>query len=304
MAQSIDVAAYQLLKKYPPDKGNTYSFPPEENLWLHSHQAILGEAESMRKALEALVERRKTTAKNEPLEAWVVDCLHTVWSGHRQYLEAHHEHEEVTVGEIAKKRFQWPKEISTTHADIDNMFKAIQDLMVNLRSAMETQNGLEADQVLERLLEKWTGYQKELTLHIELEEATIVPLVRAYMSHNEMNMLIFKIMSNVPKNELGAIVHYTGEEHIRTVSMPYQRMPSFLWQWLLKPAVDSYRLTYVASAEAVRLGIPKPSEPKPAGLTSRFFKGMMACFSFPFSVLQNVLTTLTASNPTKALKSD
>ncbi|CAB9520988.1 expressed unknown protein [Seminavis robusta] len=304
MAPPIDVAAYQLSDKHPPDKGDTYSFPPEENLWLQCHQAILGEVESMQKALEALVERRKTTAKNEPLEAWVVDCLHTVWSGHRQYLEAHHEHEEVLVGEIAKKRFQWPKEISSTHDDLDNMFKAIHDLMVNLRSAMETQNGLEADQVLERLLEKWTGYQKELTLHIELEEATIVPLVRAYMSHNEMNMLIFKMMSNVPKNELGAIVHYTGEEHIRTVTMPYQRMPSFLWNWLLKPAVDAYRLTYVASAEAVRLGIPKHSEPMPVGLISRFFKGIMGYFSVPFSVLQKVLATLAASNPTKVLKSD
>ena len=121
--------------------------------------------------------------------------------------------------------------------------------------------------------------------HLELEEETLVPLVRAYMSHGDMSKLIFQMIRLMPKNEIGAIIHFTGETRIRTVSLPLQGIPDLLWPIFFQPAVDKYRSTVVAATEAIRTGIPPP-EIKEETICSQFCHWL----GKPFFTLLQVVT--------------
>lgn len=248
---TIKVKDYQLSAQFPPDKSASYPFPPEEDLWIHGHNAIRGEMHDLRESLEALVKR--LSKGNTELETWEVSCLEIVWNAHYQYLEAHHHHEEHTVGSVAKRRFRWPEHVSSTHSELESMLQHIDQQVKDIRKVEG--GSLVATQ---KLLATWSNYQKEMLEHLEFEEENLIPLVRAYLSHQDMCVLFFQILRKVPKSEVGAVIHYTGDEHIRTVSLKFQGVPDWTWPFFFQPAVSKYRRTIVASVEAIRSGIPPP----------------------------------------------
>lgn len=274
MAPITNLADYQLSNKYPPDKGDTYPFPPEENLWIHSHNAIRGEIRDIRHALEALVSRRSKDPSEE-FSPWIVESLQVVWDGHYQYLKAHHHHEEVTVGAIARERFRWPEEVTHTHEDLEKKLQQV-DEALNLLRCVCTSTVDKANAACAALLQAWIAYQDVALPHMQFEEETLIPLVRAYLSHWDMNKLVFKMLAMVPKSEVGAIIHYTGEEHCRNSVFPQQNFPSVLWPLVFTPSLIDYRRTIVGNMEAVRLGIKPPSAP--GGVCDRVWAWLKAPF--------------------------
>ena len=262
---TIKVEDYQLSDQYPPTMGDTYPFPPEENLWIHTHNAIRGEIYNLREALEELVARLE---KNDgKLEEWIVDCLEEVWASHFDFVENHNLQEEVTVGSIAKPRFRWPEDVSSTHEDLENLLHNIDAQVKQMRKMVGTNSALGSTK---KLLETFAEYEKEMLEHLDFEEENLIPLVRAYLSHADMTGLIFKMLRNIPKNEVGSIIHFTGEDHIRNVSLKFQGVPDFLWPFFFQPALDKYRCTIVAGTEAIRTGTPPPEVAKEESICSKF----------------------------------
>jgi hypothetical protein len=271
----IDPADYQLSDAYLPDKGSTYPFPPEENLWIHSHKAIRGEIELIRNALEAVVARQ-----DQSVPLWIVDSLQVGWDAHFQYLEAHLPPKETTVGTEAKRRFRWPEDASHTHEDLEKKLQAVDESLKALRNEA-SENPNQSYPAAQALLQAWIEYQEVVLPHMQYEEETLIPLVRAYMSHWDMTKLVFKIRKMVPKSELGAIVHFTGEEHMRYKNLPLQSIPDILWPFVFQPAVDDYRERILANIEAVLTGVELPHPHEKPGMLARFCGTVLKQLCFP-----------------------
>jgi hypothetical protein len=99
--------------------------------------------------------------------------------------------------------------------------------------------------------------------HLQEEEDVGLPLYRAYFTQQDAAPLIKELVDNSPKYELGSIIYFDGVERFRTVFMPQESIPFFVWYIAFSAKYKSFVKDVVEPVTALRKG----EEPKAEGLS-------------------------------------
>ena len=114
---------------------------------------------------------------------------------------------------------------------------------------------------LDKLAKAWDEYGTMLKPHLLEEEAFVLPLMRAYFTHEEMGKLVEVILTDpeAPPEEIGAFIHFMGEEKFRSVFMKQEGIPCFVW-WVggFSSKLTLYRTEIVPQVDALKSGTPPP----------------------------------------------
>jgi hypothetical protein len=107
MTTSFDPTSpeYQIGKQYLPDKEATWPFPKEEDGWIHAHNALRGQMQMLREALETIRSRGK------PLVDWEAVALVQAFDHHYEFIHTHHSNEDDIVAPELSKRFKYPEKV-------------------------------------------------------------------------------------------------------------------------------------------------------------------------------------------------
>jgi hypothetical protein len=240
--------------KHKPDKEKTWTYPREEDGWTHAHNSLRGEIDTFGEALQATVERCNLGEK--PLAGWEVGCIQRWWSSHFEHIHAHHHNEDEKFVPFFQKRFNYPPKLEADHVTLIEHLDKIASLVA----------GLDSTEGLGKLVKSWDEYDKMLKPHFLEEEAFVLPLMRAYFLHEEYAKLVQDILSNpkAPKEEMGAFIHFMGEEKFRSGFMKQEGIPCFVW-WVggFASKTEYYRAEVVTQVDALKSGTP-PSPPRAA----------------------------------------
>jgi len=244
------------LSKYKPDKEKTWTYPREEDGWTHAHNSLRGEIDTFGEALQATVERCNL---GKPPEAWEIAAIQRWWKSHFEHIHCHHHNEDHKFVPFFQKRFNYPPKLEADHVTLIEHLDKIASLVAGL-STEDSSEGLG------KLAQSWDEYDKMLKPHLLEEEAFVLPLMRAYFLHEETATLVQDILSNpkAPKEEMGAFIHFMGEEKFRSEFMKQEGIPCFVW-WVggFSSKSTYYRAEVVTLVDALKSGTP-PSPPSSA----------------------------------------
>jgi hypothetical protein len=271
------------LSKYKPDKATTYKYPIEEEGWTHAHNSLRGQIDTFGEALWATVER----SKGKPPSAWEVAAIQLWWKSHFKVIHCHHHNEDkryvvvpsslswnVVVPYVSgscsscilhafryvpffQKRFKYPPKLEADHVTLCELLDKLASLIAGLST--------EDVEGLGKLAKAWDEYGTMLKPHLVEEEAFVLPLMRAYFTHKEMGKLVEAILSDpkAPPEEIGAFIHFMGEEKFRSVFMKQEGIPFFVW-WVggFGSKLTHYRAEVVPLVDALKSGTASPPSPR------------------------------------------
>lgn len=234
---------YQVSEAFPPDKEETWPFPKEKDGWMLAHDSLRGEVTDMKEALAEV-------AKRGPMPGWGVTAIQGWCEAHFRHMHAHHTNEDDLFAPFCRERFHWPEKTEADHQDIIKKFDEIEGVIKALK---------EGDTV-DDLVRVWDEYKSILFPHFREEEDVSLPLMRAYFTREDVAPKVQEIVSKGPKEEMGAIIYYTGEDTIRNEFMVQEGIPSFVWYIDFKGKLSFYKSTQIARLDALKSGVePVPS---------------------------------------------
>jgi hemerythrin-like domain-containing protein len=247
---------YQVSDKFKPDKESTWTFPMNNDGWMHAHDSIRGEMKDIQQMLIAIKERKV------PLKDWEVKALTCVFSAHFIHIHAHHSNEEIFVMPELQKRIKIPDKLEDDHVELMKKINELESIM----------NSIKVNDFLDdsMLVQKFSEYHSTMLLHLKEEEFVCLPLMRAYFTHKEMTQVIQKFMPKSPKVETGSFVYYyigqtkndVGPYGIRNDFCPQEGIPSFVWYIDFQPKYKYFVKEFINNVHALQTGIePKQSTP-------------------------------------------
>ena len=95
---------YQVSPDFPPDKTKTWEYPPEEDAWTLVHNAIRGELNDIKEAIDVLRTR-------DTVEPWMMTSLLSMCNVHSIHIHSHHENEDDILAPELNKRFKYPEKV-------------------------------------------------------------------------------------------------------------------------------------------------------------------------------------------------
>jgi len=237
------------LDKYKPDKETTYAYPIEEEGWTHAHNSLRAQIDTFGEALRATVER----SKGKPLLAWEVDAIQRWWESHFAVIHCHHHNEDERYVPFFQERFRYPPKLEADHVTLNENL----DTLASLVAGLSTENV----EGLVKLAKAWDEYGTMLKPHLIEEERFVLPLMRAYFTHEEMGELVEAILSDpkAPPEEVGGFIYHMGEDKFRSEFMKQEGIPCFVW-WVggFASKTTHYRTQVVTQVDALKSGTPPP----------------------------------------------
>lgn len=250
---------YQVSPDFPPDKTKTYEYPPEEDAWTLVHNAIRGEIEDIKGAIDVL-------RKRETLEPWMMTSLLSMCKVHSIHIHSHHENEDDILAPELNKRFKYPDKHVEDHVGLVKGLDIVMELVEELAS-----KDCDYKAKLEMLSKAVASYEHILLPHLKEEEDLGLLLTRAYFTHAEIGKIVEKIMVKAPPVEIGSIVHYMGVEKFRKEFMRREGIPFFVWYLSFKKMYGAFVHDFTLQYEAIKAGKPLPKHH--AGLFASYFRG-------------------------------
>lgn len=98
---------FQLNDQFKPDKEALWSYPKEEDGWVHAHNALRYEIRSLIEATEATNKR-----SGQKLQQWEIECITKAWKAHEEHIHSHHANEDNIMGPYLSTRFHYPDKVS------------------------------------------------------------------------------------------------------------------------------------------------------------------------------------------------
>ena len=97
---------FQLTDEFKPDKENLWPFPKEKDGWVHAHNALRYEIQSLIEAINATNNR-----SGKQLKQWEIECITKAWKAHEEHIHAHHSNEDKIMGPYLSTRFHYPDKV-------------------------------------------------------------------------------------------------------------------------------------------------------------------------------------------------
>jgi hemerythrin-like domain-containing protein len=235
---------YQISNQFLPDKEKTWPFPPENDGWVVAHNALRGEMQMIKEALQAIQKRGKQ------LQAWEIKSLNQALDVHLTHIHGHHSNEDDIFTPELKKRFHYPDKLTTDHTGLVDMLESIDKNFHSLKPG---------DKIDDSLLE-WTQYQEYMIPHLAEEEAIGLPLFRAYFTPEDAHPVIMKIVQHCPKEETGSLIYFCGVSNWRNDFMVQEKIPGFVWYIDFQFKHHYFKKAFVDSLESIK----ENQEPKSA----------------------------------------
>jgi hemerythrin-like domain-containing protein len=236
--KSLFPPKYQISSEFPPNKETTWPYPPEKDGWVISHNALRGELQMMKEALQTLQERA------QELQAWEIQAIHRALDVHLTHIHAHHRIEDEIFTPELKKRFSYPDKLTDDHDGLVNM----------LNDCTKTIRDLKPGDMVDAALHDWVKYQECMIPHLAEEEEIGLPLFRAYFTPEDASPLIMKIVQNSPKEETGSLIYFCGTKYWRTQFMVQEQIPWFVWYLDFQSKYKLFRKEFVGNLESVKRG--------------------------------------------------
>eukprot|EP00557_Chaetoceros_sp_GSL56_P009470 CAMPEP_0176491438 /NCGR_PEP_ID=MMETSP0200_2-20121128/8430_1 /TAXON_ID=947934 /ORGANISM="Chaetoceros sp., Strain GSL56" /LENGTH=267 /DNA_ID=CAMNT_0017888863 /DNA_START=212 /DNA_END=1012 /DNA_ORIENTATION=- len=211
---------FQRKKESKPDKEHLWKGPMEEDGWVHAHNALRGELQDIKEALQSFPRNYPNGA---PL--WTIEFITSVWKEHEKHVISHHTNEDEIMTPFMKERIILPEKLEEDHRYIVECMKQVSTCIESLKE------GDSIDGVVNALL----AYEAILIPHLLEEERVALPLCRAYFTPKEVRSKVFKMSMSSPPVEMGSFIHYMTEESFRTKFMKQEGMPWFVWWLVMRP---------------------------------------------------------------------
>jgi hemerythrin-like domain-containing protein len=239
---------YQATAEFKPDKTSTWAFPPQNDGWVHAHNALRGELSDIKDVIESIEKRAR------PLHGWEVIALKKVLSAHFEHIHSHHSNEDDLFVPELRKRINFPEKLVEDHVGLVKKLEELENIMRSLQAGDRLENS--------DLLQEWIIYQEMMLPHLKEEEDIGLPLMRAYYTQKDITPLIHKLVANSPKIESGSFVYYMGPDRLRNEFMKQEGIPRFVWYIDFKVKYNYFLKEFVENANALKSGI-EPVSPKP-----------------------------------------
>ena len=170
-------------------------------------------------------------AVNAPLQAWQVASLQTYWAGHESLVHSHHAHEDELFTPMLKERIVFPEKLEADH-------DAVLELMADVGAAVKA---LKEGGDVSDALAKFETYKATMEPHLVEEQNILVPLMRAYYPHGEVNKKVAEIMQKLDPVHAGAFVHSFAGKNDFMSFMSQEKIPFFVWYIAFKSHRAVYR---------------------------------------------------------------
>lgn len=194
-----------------------------------------------REALESIQKR--------PLKEWEIAAIQMAAAGHLEHIHEHHTNEDEIFAPALRVRFRWPDKIEAEHKVIVQKLNTIESIIQNLKKDVDT---------VDTLLKEWNEYEAMMEPHFCEEEQDLVPLMRAYFTQEDIKPIIMKLVAKSPKQEIGSMVYFKGEESFRNEFMPQEGIPFFVWYIDFQFKLAGFKKEFLEPLEALKKG----EEPK------------------------------------------
>jgi hypothetical protein len=250
-AQVVDTQdlKWQADVKFAPDKESAWKHPMHKDGWMHAHNALRAEIARFRDALAQLAARAQ-------LRRWEVDCLQEAWREHRAHVHSHHSNEDDMMAPFLNTRIRSPDKLHDDH----------EALLITLEQLDQRIEGLSLERgpgSLDALHSEWVAYEAAMKPHLEEEEVTQLPLMRAYFTPEEITPIVQKIIARGPPAEMGSFICTMGEEAFFEF-MRQEGIPGFVWYLEFRGKRDAFQRLFIDNLDAVAEGRP----PKRGGIFS------------------------------------
>jgi len=224
------------------DHESTWAYPATSDGWYRIHDAIRMEMVKFVACLKAV---------NAPLQAWQVASLQTYWAGHESLVHSHHAHEDELFTPMLKERIVFPEKLEADH-------DAVLELMADVGAAVKA---LKEGGDVSDALAKFETYKATMEPHLVEEQNILVPLMRAYYPHGEVNKKVAEIMQKLDPVHAGAFVHSFAGKNDFMSFMSQEKIPFFVWYIAFKSHRAVYRKEMESHVEALLTGVP-PGKPR------------------------------------------
>ena len=208
-----------------------------------SHNALRNEVHSMITALGSLIDRSETKDGDVSAPKWTVDTLREWWKKHELHASDHCMSEE-TMYKPLLLGGSWPDEIDRTHSELHSMQKQVKKTVDEKRFSLKA--------IHDSLLK----YKEIMFYHFELEEKTLLPLLRANFTPEEVSQMQRKMLEEGNENAMGALIYAmsTDGSKFRNEFMKPRNIPSFVWFVAFKRQLSNYKDTVVSKVQAIESG--------------------------------------------------
>jgi hemerythrin-like domain-containing protein len=247
---------YQADKAFQPDKESTWKFPKENDGWVHAHNTIRGELQTIEDCLKAVQSRART---QPTLKSWEIQAIRTVFEAHCEFVHLHHENEDHIASPFLATRIKLPSKLTDDHPGIVKTMNNIEAKIKALKP------GDERDASMAALLAEWKPYSATMHEHLQEEEDIGLPLQRAYFTPAEHVKMVEKLIARETKLALGNFVFHMGKDRFRKEFMKEQGIPFFVWWLSFSGALKLYETKVVTASKALMSGV-EPVPLKSGGL--------------------------------------
>jgi len=236
---------------FAPDKEAAWRHPMSKDGWMYAHNALRAEIARFRGALAKLAQRGQ-------LRRWEVDCLQEAWKEHLAHVHSHHSNEDDAMAPFLHTRIRSPGKL---HDDHESLLQQLDRLGQRIEGLGGLEGGRLCSEAVDALYSEWVAYEAAMLPHLEEEEVTQLPLMRAYFSPEEITPIVQKIIARGPLAEMGSFICTMGDEAFFEF-MKQEGIPGFVWYLEFKGKRDAFQRLFIDNLDAVAEGLP----PKRGGI--------------------------------------
>lgn len=249
---TIDVTdpKWQLSDDFKPDKESLWKYPAEKDGWVLAHNMIRKEVNDLIAGMETVHSKFSNSTPE-----WAVNSIKALWTHHYDVLIDHHRNEEEIMNPFIKTRVNFPDKFEADH----------EVLMKKMNDVNDGVQKLTAGDSLDNLINLMKVYKTTMFPHLEEEELVGLPLLRAYFTPVEVKEKVAEIIKTTGPGELGSMIDSMGIEYFRSVFMPQEGIPFFVWFLKFRSDHNHFIANVKCHFDSLKTGAPV-SAPEKASL--------------------------------------
>ena len=246
---TVDVTdpKWQVSDDFKPDKESLWKYPAEKDGWMLSHNMIRQEVNELIAGLKTVSSKYSNSAPE-----WVVDSIKKIWSHHYDVVMDHHRNEEEIMNPFIRTRVNFPDKFEADH----------EVLMKKMNGVNYGVQKLTVGDSLDNLIDLLNVYKTTMFPHLEEEELVALPLLRAYFTPEEAKEKVAEIMKTTGPGELGSMIDSMGDDYFRSVFMPQEAIPFFVWFLKFKNDHDHFITNVKCHFDSLKAGVPMSAPEK------------------------------------------
>jgi len=199
MFDPTDLKYKAVLSNLKPNKETSWPYPKEKDGWVHAHNAIRADLQTIQECLQLVLNRRQHD--HAPLQAWEIQALVTIYDAHDHFIYEHHTNEDGVLAPLLATRILKPDKHSgfVDHEGLVQQMEGISTALHNLNDNQDQHDEQDDEVALTTILKKFKVYSGHMRAHLQEEEDFGLPLMRAYFTPQDVAPTIQKMNKNTSK---------------------------------------------------------------------------------------------------------